>query len=41
MLAEPFDVEDGWMVLSDAPGLGVILDEKRLATTVILASGEL
>ncbi len=35
MLAEPFDVEDGWMVLSDEPGLGVVLDEERLAATVI------
>ena len=33
MLTTPFVMEDGWMVLSDNPGLGFDLDEERLAAT--------
>ena len=34
MLSEPFNVEeDGWITLSDRPGLGIDLDEDRLAAT--------
>ncbi|HEU0221915.1 MAG TPA: mandelate racemase/muconate lactonizing enzyme family protein [Paracoccaceae bacterium] len=34
-LAEPLRAEAGWLHLSDAPGLGIILDEGRLARTRI------
>jgi L-alanine-DL-glutamate epimerase-like enolase superfamily enzyme len=33
MLTTPFDMTDGWMVLTDTPGLGFELDEDRLAAT--------
>lgn len=36
MLAEPVRVDDdGWLVLGDAPGLGVVLDEDRLRATAV------
>jgi L-alanine-DL-glutamate epimerase-like enolase superfamily enzyme len=35
-LTKPLDVDaDGWLVLSDAPGFGIELDEERLAQTRI------
>lgn len=34
-MAEPVRAEDGWLVLSEAPGLGLTLDEERLAATRI------
>jgi L-alanine-DL-glutamate epimerase-like enolase superfamily enzyme len=34
MLAQPLSVDpDGWITLSDAPGLGLVLDEQMLART--------
>jgi L-alanine-DL-glutamate epimerase-like enolase superfamily enzyme len=36
MLTQPVDVDkDGWLVLSDKPGLGIELDEARLKATRI------
>ena len=35
MLSETLAFEHGWMILGDAPGLGVALDEDRLAKTRI------
>jgi L-alanine-DL-glutamate epimerase-like enolase superfamily enzyme len=36
MMATPFEVDaDGWIVLSEAPGMGYALDEARLAATRI------
>ncbi|MCW2306498.1 mandelate racemase/muconate lactonizing enzyme family protein [Rhodobium gokarnense] len=32
-LAAPITHEDGWLVLGEAPGLGIALDEERLAAT--------
>ena len=35
MMAEPLVVDrDGWINLSDAPGMGYALDESRLANTI-------
>jgi L-alanine-DL-glutamate epimerase-like enolase superfamily enzyme len=34
-LTAPLKAEDGWLNLSDAPGLGIELDEERLAATRI------
>lgn len=34
-MAEPLRAQDGWIVLSDRPGLGFDLDEARLASTRI------
>jgi L-alanine-DL-glutamate epimerase-like enolase superfamily enzyme len=33
-LTSPVDAHDGWVTLSDAPGLGIDLDEARLARTL-------
>jgi L-alanine-DL-glutamate epimerase-like enolase superfamily enzyme len=35
LLTEPFDHEDGWLVLDDQPGFGVTLNEDLLARTKI------
>lgn len=35
MLKTPLEATDGWIVLPDAPGLGIELDEERLAETRI------
>ena len=32
-LARPIEADEGWLVLSDEPGLGIELDEERLAAT--------
>jgi L-rhamnonate dehydratase len=32
-MSEPLKAEDGWLNLSDAPGLGITLDEERLKAT--------
>lgn len=34
-MASPLSHRDGWLDLGDAPGLGVFLDEDRLAATRI------
>lgn len=33
LMDQPFDHENGWLVLGEEPGLGVALDEDRLAAT--------
>jgi L-alanine-DL-glutamate epimerase-like enolase superfamily enzyme len=34
MLKQPIDVDrEGWLTLSDEPGLGLAIDEAALATT--------
>jgi L-alanine-DL-glutamate epimerase-like enolase superfamily enzyme len=33
MLSETLAYADGWMILGETPGLGVALDEDRLAKT--------
>jgi L-alanine-DL-glutamate epimerase-like enolase superfamily enzyme len=40
MMAEPLIVDrDGWINLSDAPGMGYTLDEALLAGTIVAARG--
>ncbi|MEL7215276.1 MAG: mandelate racemase/muconate lactonizing enzyme family protein [Pseudomonadota bacterium] len=34
MLAAPLEAQEGWLDLGDAPGLGITLDEDRLAQTL-------
>ena len=34
-MAAPFEAKDGWLSLSDAPGMGYLVDEDRLARTRI------
>jgi hypothetical protein len=36
MMAEPFQADaEGWLNLSDTPGMGYALDEDKLAATLI------
>jgi L-rhamnonate dehydratase len=34
-MSAPLKAQNGWLVLSDAPGLGIALDEERLAATQV------
>ena len=41
MMAEPLEVDrEGWINLSDAPGMGYTLDEALLANTILSSDGD-